>query len=99
MPSQVRILSGPPLRTPSEVFLILPKFSYQKTTLKTRVVFWSRYAGSNRRPSPYHGDALPTELQRHIRLQSALPEPKLERRQQNLQTQNILIFFMNVFNS
>ena len=28
---------------------------------------WSRCAGSNRRPSPYHGDALPTELQRQVK--------------------------------
>ena len=33
-------------------------------SLPTHLHFWSRCAGSNRRPSPYHGDALPTELQR-----------------------------------
>lgn len=33
-------------------------------SLPTHIYFWSRCAGSNRRPSPYHGDALPTELQR-----------------------------------
>ena len=27
---------------------------------------WSRCAGLNRRPHPYHGCALPTELQRHV---------------------------------
>ena len=32
---------------------------------------WSRCADSNRRPTPYHGVALPTELQRLIAFQYA----------------------------
>ena len=41
----------------------------QKKTPEIRrfqVLFWSCWADSNRRPHPYQGCALPTELQQHI---------------------------------
>ena len=34
--------------------------------LRFQVLFWSCWADSNRRPHPYQGCALPTELQQHI---------------------------------
>src|SRR3989344_982199 len=33
---------------------------------KTKVQSWSRWSELNRRPTPYHGVALPTELQRQL---------------------------------
>ena len=41
---------------------------YNKKTPKTKVfdAFWSCWADSNRRPHPYQGCALPTELQQHM---------------------------------
>ena len=41
---------------------------YNKKAPKTEVfdAFWSCWADSNRRPHPYQGCALPTELQQHI---------------------------------
>ncbi len=41
----------------------------QKKTPETvgfQVLFWSCWADSNRRPHPYQGCALPTELQQHM---------------------------------
>ena len=34
--------------------------------LRFQVLFWSCWADSNRRPHPYQGCALPTELQQHM---------------------------------
>ena len=41
---------------------------YSKKAPKTEVfdAFWSCWADSNRRPHPYQGCALPTELQQHM---------------------------------
>ena len=47
---------------------IFQKFFKQKKPLKSEDLsgfFWSCWADSNRRPHPYQGCALPTELQQH----------------------------------
>ena len=47
----------------------------QKKTPETvgfQVLFWSCWADSNRRPHPYQGCALPTELQQHMATKKGL---------------------------
>ncbi|KKR84866.1 MAG: hypothetical protein UU48_C0001G0161 [Candidatus Uhrbacteria bacterium GW2011_GWF2_41_16] len=39
---------------------------YKKHCVPMQCFLWSRRRESNPRPSPYHGDALPSELQRHL---------------------------------
>lgn len=39
----------------------IKKDSIQKR-MKSLNIYWSQHPESNRGPSPYHGDALPTEL-------------------------------------
>jgi hypothetical protein len=38
----------------------------KKKALKIKAFSWSCWADSNRRPHPYQGCALPTELQQHM---------------------------------
>ena len=55
------------LPTYEKIIRNLVSFSNKKTP-KTEVfdAFWSCWADSNRRPHPYQGCALPTELQQHM---------------------------------
>ena len=56
-----------PLLNPFCPLRELPKIVKTRYPLQDNGFSWSCWADSNRRPHPYQGCALPTELQQHMR--------------------------------
>ncbi len=46
------------------MYEVIEKYYKKKIPPRITVLIWSRCPESNRRPFPYHGNALPSELQR-----------------------------------
>ena len=53
-------------------------FRYKKSTLWCYLLKWSGKRGSNSRPRPWQGRALPTELFPHLSYFKMVPEARLE---------------------